>query len=546
MRQLIPALILGLLGWACGGEKTVMELEQSVTTLVVTPARDTLFSAGETAQLSAVASDESGNPVEGITISWSSSDDEVVTVSQGGTVTAAGPHGTVTITASVGFVTGGATIVVVAGPQGGTVSDEDGRVTLDIPPGALSTTIQISVSAVASPLPSSALVPGTAYDLGPDGTQFAQPVQLTLSYDPSALLEGMQEQFLKIATVQAGEWVVLEGSTVDSGASTVTAPLTGLSVYGILGSGGLVLTLENEFTSPPAEISIFFKVELDDGTPVATLTKFDFELFEDGDRVDPNESDRTIDPNPGTFLSPAILLLDLSGSILGSGTLPTLQTAAKTFVQEVLQPDPDRQGEVDLAIFWFDGEADLHTLTPPSDDIQMHTDAIDAITEDISNDNTTDLNGAVIQGAQAVADRVNAVPSPVVAVGSLVVFTDGRDLAKRHDKQEVLEVIDALPQGVAVYTVGLGQDIDRETLEEFGKDGSVFAEDVGDLVETFREISDRLNADVKSHYLLRYCAQARAGQHALTVRATFEIFTGDLETTFSAAGFSGGCIVTLP
>ena len=315
-------------------------------------------------------------------------------------------------------------------------------------------------------------------------------------------------------------------------------------MYGVLGSGGLFLVLQDEFTRPPAEISVFFKIELDDGTPVATLTKSDFELFEDGDRVDPNESDRTIDPNPGTFLSPVILLLDLSGSILGGGTLPTLQTAANTFVQELLEPDPDRQGEVDLAIFWFDGEADLHVLTESSADIQTHTDAIDAITEDISNDATTDLNGSVIEGAQAVADRVNAVSAPVVAVGSLVVFTDGRDLAKRHDEQEVLDVIEALPQGVAVYTVGLGETIEREVLEDFGKDGSIFAEDVADLVETFREISDRVNNDVKGHYLLRYCGQARAGQHDLTVRATFENFTGDLETTFSAAGFSGGCVVT--
>ena len=316
-------------------------------------------------------------------------------------------------------------------------------------------------------------------------------------------------------------------------------PATGLE-----DGDGLVLILEDAFAAPPAEISVFFKVELADGTPVATLTKEDFELFEGGNLVDPNESDRTIDTNSGTFLSPTTLLLDLSGSILGSGTLPTLRTAAKTFVQDVLEPDPNRRGEVDLAIFWFDGQADLHVLTPPSADIQTHVDAIDAITENISSDNTTDLNGAIIHGAQDITGRVNAVPAPVVAVGSLVVFTDGRDLAIRHTKQEVLDVIAALPQEVSVYTVGLGPNIDRATLEEFGTDGSVFADAVGGLVGTFHEISDQVNADVKSHYLLRYCAQARAGEHVLTVRASLGELAGQLETSFSAVGFRGGCTVT--
>jgi len=206
MRRLIPALMLGLLGWACGGEKTVMEMEESVT---------------------AIAFDDRGVPVDGITIAWSSSDEGLVTVSQAGVVTASGPNGTATITAALGFVRDEAIILVAAGPLGGTVSEEEGRVTLDIPAGALATTIQISVDAVASPLPSSALVPGTAYDLGPDGTQFTEPVQLSLSYDPSALPEGVQEQFLKIGTVQGEAWVALEGSTVDAEANTVTAPITG-------------------------------------------------------------------------------------------------------------------------------------------------------------------------------------------------------------------------------------------------------------------------------------------------------------------------------
>lgn len=65
---------------------------------------------------------------------------------------------------------------------------------------------------------------GTVFDLGPDDTTFDPPVSLTLTYEESAIPDGIEEEALVISTYDPANdrWVELE-STVDSGKNTVTA-----------------------------------------------------------------------------------------------------------------------------------------------------------------------------------------------------------------------------------------------------------------------------------------------------------------------------------
>ena len=103
------ATITASAGEATGaGEVTVMQSPDSVS---VWPKEATLSALGDTVRLMAAAFDANGHAVEAVEFSWSSSDDAVATVDDGGLVTAVG-DGSATITASAGEAAGTAEVTV--------------------------------------------------------------------------------------------------------------------------------------------------------------------------------------------------------------------------------------------------------------------------------------------------------------------------------------------------------------------------------------------------------------------------------------------------
>ncbi|MGK0619500.1 SBBP repeat-containing protein [Meiothermus cerbereus] len=102
---LLTALFLAACGG--GGAPTINSIE-------VTPATASK-QVGQTQQFTAVAKDASGNPISGVTFSWSSSNTSVATVDNDGLATAVA-QGTATITASAGGKSGTATLTVTPIP----------------------------------------------------------------------------------------------------------------------------------------------------------------------------------------------------------------------------------------------------------------------------------------------------------------------------------------------------------------------------------------------------------------------------------------------
>ena len=117
------------------------------------------------------------------------------------------------------------------GPNGGTASSSDGRASVTIPAGALSQDTAIAV-AVASNPPAGNI--GTAYDFGPDGTTFSQPVAISITYDDAALPAGVTESNLRLGTVANNQWEAVTGATVDTVANVVSGTTTHFSVYGVI------------------------------------------------------------------------------------------------------------------------------------------------------------------------------------------------------------------------------------------------------------------------------------------------------------------------
>jgi hypothetical protein len=93
----------------------------------------------------------------------------------------------------------GMTGVLVTPEEGGTITSEDGRFTLQVPPGAVAAPTRISITrAPADELPGA--ISGLVYDLQPDGLVFASPATATLSLTTLELREGPTIPSLMLAT----------------------------------------------------------------------------------------------------------------------------------------------------------------------------------------------------------------------------------------------------------------------------------------------------------------------------------------------------------
>ncbi len=103
----VLALALG----ACGGDGPTESIPKPIASIEVTPGADTMTALGATVEFQAVAKDADGKTISGVTFSWSSSDELVVTVSQQGMAEAVA-NGAAQIRASAEEVTGTAQLTV--------------------------------------------------------------------------------------------------------------------------------------------------------------------------------------------------------------------------------------------------------------------------------------------------------------------------------------------------------------------------------------------------------------------------------------------------
>jgi ZU5 domain len=115
------------------------------------------------------------------------------------------------------------------GAEGGTVSGSDGT-SVDIPMGALAMSANITITSVTAQAPAGTVVVGPAYDFGPDGTTFAQPVTITLPFDSAKIPSGSTTANILIYTAARGSTNYQALSTTVSG-NTVQTTASHFTVY---------------------------------------------------------------------------------------------------------------------------------------------------------------------------------------------------------------------------------------------------------------------------------------------------------------------------
>ena len=310
----------------------------------------------------------------------------------------------------------------------------------------------------------------------------------------------------------------------------------------------------------PAKISAFFSVDTCAGVPMSQLSGANFQILEDGAAISPLESRQTVQPRGQRYQMDSLVLLDLSGSILRSGTWPALREAAGKYVDTVLGEAGDGQ---QVAIYTFDGRATLQQVVPFTDDRLALTQGLDGLatrecTQDADCaastdaktcasfrcvDDSTNLNGALVAALDALDVQTAAQKDIAFKDASLVVFTDGTDEAGRVTDQTAY--LRSRTSTAHLFTVGLGTEVDAMSLQGFGKDGFYPATDSGQLSASFAQIAEKIAAMANRFYLLEYCSPKRSGKHELKVIARSTTDEGELigsmTREFDATGFASGC-----
>jgi len=314
-----------------------------------------------------------------------------------------------------------------------------------------------------------------------------------------------------------------------------------------LGENILVPSIQDQFTTLPGKVSVFFKVSDNEGNPVPGLTAENFTIYEQGrnddcfNTISTSESQARISPNSQIFSNNSLLVLDLSNSVLSS-SLAELKSATTSFVANVMPTTT--QESFKMAIYWFDGENELHLLNPLTAEKEELIAAIDSITDDISNDPSTDLYGAVIKSTDIATELLNAsTQGDKIGAASIIIFTDGTDQASRFTQDAAQKKVDAANPNIAFFTIGLGSEIDTQILTDIGKTFSVFASNKEELETTFNDISFRVSEQANSFYLFEYCSPKRdgSGENNLAIQVQQGSRQGAVQTKFNATGFTGGC-----
>ncbi|UCD60668.1 MAG: VWA domain-containing protein [Flavobacteriaceae bacterium] len=314
-----------------------------------------------------------------------------------------------------------------------------------------------------------------------------------------------------------------------------------------LGENDLVLSIQDQFTSLPAKVSVFFKVSDKTGSPMPGLTAEQFTIYEQGrndecfNTISASESFARISPNSQIFNNSTLLVLDLSNSVL-SNSLDELKSATSSFITNVM-PETE-EDSFKMAIYWFDGEDKLHLLNPLTASREELIAAVEEISATISNDPSTDLYGAVIKSSNIASDLLlENTNNNTIGATSVVVFTDGTDQASRYSEEEALQKVNESDSNISYFAIGLGSEIDTEILMKIGKTSSVFAGSTEELETTFNDISLRVNEQANSFYLFEYCTPKRdgSGENNLVIHVKNGDLQGGVQTKFDTTGFTGGC-----
>jgi hypothetical protein len=317
--------------------------------------------------------------------------------------------------------------------------------------------------------------------------------------------------------------------------ATRRALLVALALALVACGGGLKLVHINSSARKPSNVAVYFTVDTWGGQPMPGLTADKFSIYEDGLKVSEFESKQTI-LNPKLAATHyTLLLIDMSGSVVGSNHFDDVVAAATQFTERVEKYQK-------VGVYAFDGSPDLYPIVPFTESESAVTGGVERLRSFNPRDPSTNLNGAVVNALKALKRALDQEKKPL-HFGTLVVFTDGTDRAGRVSKEDLDKALE-VPEYAAfdLFAIGVGAEMNNSHLEDIGRTGTVKETDQANLGRAFDQIGSRIEGLTSRYYLLSYCTPARAGKHEVTIEAHADKnLWGSLTYTFVADGFGPLC-----
>ncbi|WP_128543376.1 hypothetical protein [Larkinella soli] len=117
------------------------------------------------------------------------------------------------------------------GPDGGTLTSADGKLTLTIPAGALSRETLISVQPSENKAPNGA---GPAFRFAPEGTRLAKPALLSYRYERGEISGPVPGNLNLAAQAESGVWNLTRAAAADTTKQTVAAEVDELDPFAFI------------------------------------------------------------------------------------------------------------------------------------------------------------------------------------------------------------------------------------------------------------------------------------------------------------------------
>jgi len=311
--------------------------------------------------------------------------------------------------------------------------------------------------------------------------------------------------------------------------------LTGCaSVNNVLRSGAKLEAVDLSARAP-GQVAVVLTAETG-GEPLDRLMSSSFEIYEDGQRVEPSTSKQTL-LDPTTVMSfHTLLLLDLSGDATLPQNRTALARAAGTFVELVRRTQP-------VTVYAFDGapapvllgEYPVAANSPP-------LGAIPEVESFQPRDESRDLRSNVLAALRELNGRLMQEVKPL-HTGTLVVFTQGPDIAGRVDEDTFYTNVGATKRDVLVIHT---DEKPHNEIEQLGNRGLIHLDQLQNAGPVFEAAAIRVGALKDRHYLLSYCSPSRAGKRLLRIDVSgFDEEgnekRGNVSLEFDSTGFGPGC-----